>query len=111
MRSRPHRSIFNVLGRFTLGNIDVFTTWQGSVVYVLVIGVSLLALNRQQQDLAQRNSFSLEPVRADVVRVAGRSGVRKQPVASSLERTLAGSQNRVGRRVSSPKEATKMIRK
>ena len=39
------------LGRFTLGNIDVFTTWQGTVVYAAVIAFSLLAINRQQQDL------------------------------------------------------------
>ena len=54
------------LGRFTLGNIDVFTTLQGSVVYAVVIAFSLLSINRQQQDLALRNSLSLEPVRADV---------------------------------------------
>ena len=54
------------LRRFTLGNIDVFTTWQGTVVYAIVIALSLLGINRQQQDLALRNSLSLEPVRADV---------------------------------------------
>ena len=54
------------LRRFTLGNIDVFTTWQGTVVYGVVIALSLLGINRQQQDLALRNSLSLEPVRADV---------------------------------------------
>ena len=52
--------------RFTPGNIDVFTTWQGSVVYAAVIVLSLLAINRQQQQLAQRNSLSLEPVRAEL---------------------------------------------
>ena len=57
------------LGRFTLGNIDVFTTWQGTVVYAAVIAFSLLAINRQQQDLALRNSISLEPLRADVERI------------------------------------------
>ena len=54
------------LRRFTLGNIDVFTTWQGTVVYAIVIALSLLGINRQQKDLALRNSLSLEPVRADV---------------------------------------------
>ena len=34
--------------RFTLGSIDVFTTWQGSVVYAALIGLSLLMINRQQ---------------------------------------------------------------
>ena len=52
--------------RFTLGSIDVFTTWQGSVVYAVLIGLSLLMINRQQQNLALRNSQSLEPVRADL---------------------------------------------
>ncbi|MGB1021368.1 MAG: helix-turn-helix domain-containing protein [Synechococcus sp.] len=52
--------------RFTLGSIDVFTTWQGSVVYAVLIGISLLMINRQQQNLALSNSQSLEPVRADL---------------------------------------------
>ena len=52
--------------RITLGSIDVFTTWQGSVVYAVLIGISLLMINRQQQNLALRNSQSLEPVRADL---------------------------------------------
>ena len=54
------------LRRFTPGSIDVFTTWQGSVVYAVVIVLSLWALNRQQQDLAMRNSQTLEPVKADL---------------------------------------------
>ena len=52
--------------RFTLGSIDVFTTWQGSVVYAALIGLSLLMINRQQLNLAQLNSQSLEPVRVDL---------------------------------------------
>ena len=70
------------LGRFTLGNIDVFTTWQGTVVYAVVIGFSLLGINRQQQDLALRNSLSLEPVRADV------EAINRRP-------NLAGSDQRI----------------
>ena len=50
------------LRRFTPGSIDVFTTWQGSVVYAVVIVLSLWALNRQQQDLVMRNTQTLEPV-------------------------------------------------
>ena len=70
------------LRRFTLGNIDVFTTWQGTVVYAVVIGFSLLGINRQQQDLALRNSLSLEPVRADV------EAINRRP-------NLAGSDQRI----------------
>ena len=70
------------LRRFTLGNIDVFTTWQGTVVYTVVIALSLLAINRQQQDLALRNSLTLEPVRADL------EAINRRP-------NLAGSDNRI----------------
>jgi len=70
------------LGRFTLGNIDVFTTWQGTVVYAVVIALSLLGINRQQQDLALRNSLTLEPVRADV------EAISRGPM-------LAGSDDRI----------------
>ena len=62
-------------GRFTPGSIDVFTTWQGSVVYAAVIALSLLAINRQQQDLVLRNSLSLEPVRADIQAISSRSAL------------------------------------
>ena len=51
---------------FTLGSIDVFTTWQDSVVYAALIGLSLLMINQQQLNLAQLNSQSLEPVRVDL---------------------------------------------
>ena len=46
--------------------VDVLTTWQGTVVYAAVISLSLLMINRQQQDLAMRNSQSLQPVRVDL---------------------------------------------
>ena len=48
---------------FILGSIDVFITWQGSVVCAALIGLSLLMINRQQLNLAQLNSQSVEPVR------------------------------------------------
>jgi len=71
------------LRRFTLGNIDVFTTWQGTVVYVVVIAFSLLGINRQQQDLALRNSLSLEPVRADV------EAINRRPNLAGLDERIA----------------------
>ena len=37
------------LRRFTPGSIDVVTTWQGSLLYGIVIAVSLVAVNRQQR--------------------------------------------------------------
>ncbi|CAE21245.1 Helix-turn-helix motif [Prochlorococcus marinus str. MIT 9313] len=50
------------LTRFTPGSIDVFTTWQGSVIYAVVMLSSLLALNHQQKHLAALNSQSLSPI-------------------------------------------------
>ena len=48
--------------RFTLGSIDIFTTWQGSVVYGAVMVVSILALNHQQLHLINLNAFSPKPI-------------------------------------------------
>ena len=66
-------------GRFTPGSIDVFTTWQGSVVYGAVMLFSLVALNRQQQTLARQNSLAVEPVRANI------QAITSAPVSSSAE--------------------------
>ena len=48
--------------RFTLGSIDIFTTWQGSVVYGAVMLGSILALNHQQRHLININAFSPRPI-------------------------------------------------
>lgn len=48
--------------RFTLGSIDIFTTWQGSVVYGAVMIGSILALNHQQRHLININAFSPKPI-------------------------------------------------
>ena len=48
--------------RFTLGSIDIFTTWQGSLVYIVVISASLLALNQQQRQLALDNTMAFTPI-------------------------------------------------
>lgn len=48
--------------RFTLGSIDIFTTWQGSVVYGAVMIGSILALNHQQRHLVNINAFSPRPI-------------------------------------------------
>jgi len=48
--------------RFTVGSIDILSTWQGSVVYGLVMAGTLMALNQQQRYLAQRNSQQLQPI-------------------------------------------------
>lgn len=72
------------LRRFTPGSIDVVTTWQGSLLYAVVIGVSLLAINRQQQVLIEQNSLTLEPVRAALTPPAATLDDTDAPVLSTL---------------------------
>ncbi|MCP9848388.1 RodZ family helix-turn-helix domain-containing protein [Cyanobium sp. Morenito 9A2] len=51
-----------LLGRFTPGSIDVFTTWQGTVLYgVITLGL-IYGLNLQQQQLATAQMLSLRPI-------------------------------------------------
>ena len=52
--------------RFTVGSIDIFTTWQGSVLYGLAIVGSLFALNQQQRQLAINNAITLTPIPLDL---------------------------------------------
>ena len=56
----PHRE--SLLRRFTPGSIDVFTTWQGTVLYGLLSLALLYGLNRQQRHLAEQGRFSSMPV-------------------------------------------------
>jgi hypothetical protein len=72
-------------GRFTPGSIDVFTTWQGSVVYGAVMVFSLVAMNRQQQTLARQNGLALEPLRAN-----------GQVITSAPDTTTAGGLSSLG---------------
>lgn len=51
-----------LLRRFTPGSIDVFTTWQGTLLYgVLTLGL-IYALNLQQQQLALRGLLAMRPI-------------------------------------------------
>ena len=83
--SQSSRKPVRGFSRFTLGSIDVFTTWQGSVVYGLVMLLSLVAINRQQQMLARQNSFALEPVRANLRVIASAPVTSESEISSSLE--------------------------
>ena len=72
-------------GRFTPGSIDVFTTWQGSIVYGTVMLFSLVALNRQQQTLARQNGLALEPVRANIQAITSAPDSSSAEVSATLE--------------------------
>ena len=51
-----------LLRRFTPGSIDVFTTWQGTLLYGLLTLGLIYALNLQQQQLAARGLLALRPI-------------------------------------------------
>ena len=81
LRRKPVRGF----GRFTPGSIDVFTTWQGSVVYGAVMLFSLVAINRQQQTLARQNSLALDPVRANLQFIPSASNPSTSDAGFTLE--------------------------
>ena len=51
-----------LLRRFTPGSIDVFTTWQGTLLYGLLTLGLIYAVNLQQQQLAARGLLALRPI-------------------------------------------------
>lgn len=62
-QERPHGPRRDsLLRRFTPGSIDVFTTWQGTVLYGLLTLSLLYGLNRQQRHLVEQGMFSSRPV-------------------------------------------------
>jgi hypothetical protein len=61
---RSGRRRDTVLLRFTPGSIDVFTTWQGTVLYAVLCGGLLYGLNLQQRQLAAQGLNALRPIPA-----------------------------------------------
>ncbi len=59
---RSGRRRDTVLLRFTPGSIDVFTTWQGTVLYAVLCGGLLYGLNLQQRQLAAQGLNALRPI-------------------------------------------------
>lgn len=51
-----------LLSRFTPGSIDVFTTWQGTVLYGALTLALIYGVNLQQQRLAAENLLALRPI-------------------------------------------------
>lgn len=51
-----------VLLRFTPGSIDVFTTWQGTVLYAVLCAGLIYGLNLQQRRLAAQGLHVLRPI-------------------------------------------------
>lgn len=59
---RQGRRRDSVLLRFTPGSIDVFTTWQGTVLYAVLCAGLLYGLNLQQRQLAAQGLNALRPI-------------------------------------------------
>jgi len=97
-QERPHGPRReSLLRRFTPGSIDVFTTWQGTVLYGLLSLALLYGLNRQQRHLVEQGLFSTRPVPplgsgAGPAAGAGADGALLQahPALRPLERAAAG---------------------
>tara|TARA_Y100001968_G_scaffold73546_1_gene64981 strand:+ start:3786 stop:4358 length:573 start_codon:yes stop_codon:yes gene_type:complete len=48
---------------FTASKITFFSSWEGNLVYSILILISIFALNRQQQFLSNINSLTVSPMR------------------------------------------------
>jgi len=59
---RSGRSQDPTIDRFTLSSINLFTTWQGTIAYLLLLAAGLYLLNLQRQQLVASNSLSLRPI-------------------------------------------------
>ena len=66
--------------RFTPGSIDVFSSWQGTVLYALLTAGLIYGLNLEQQRLAAQGRLSLRPIPP----LAASEQNRAQPAGASL---------------------------
>lgn len=98
--------------RFTPGSIDVFTTWQGTVLYgVLTLGL-IYALNLQQQRLARAGLLTLAPIPPQPAASGGSEAsgaatpaqalLQDYPELRPLQRASEGQALRLWRQASSP---------
>ncbi|MDI9407373.1 MAG: helix-turn-helix transcriptional regulator [Chitinophagaceae bacterium] len=76
------------LRRFTPGSIDVFTTWQGTLLYGLLTLVLIQALNLQQQRLAREGLLTVAPLPSSNTPSAPDRGKGAAPAAGELLRQL-----------------------
>ncbi|QVL52110.1 MAG: helix-turn-helix domain-containing protein [Cyanobium sp. M30B3] len=105
----------SLLRRFTPGSIDVFTTWQGTVLYgVLTLGL-IYALNLQQQRLARAGWRAVAPLPVAPEPTSARRGkaggqpsrgtsllLEGYPELRPLDQAGQGQALRLWRRASSP---------
>ncbi len=76
----PSRAASRRPNRFTPGSLDVFRSWQGTVLYGLLTLGLIYALNLEQQRLAAQGLLALRPVPAQPARA--------QPPQASADQAL-----------------------
>ncbi len=101
-----------LLQRFTPGSIDVFTTWQGTVLYGLITLGLIYGLNLQQRRLASEGLLTVAPLPANSApperksSPASREGrqilLGRYPELRPLDQAASGQGLRLWRRASSP---------
>ena len=74
------------IDRFTLSSINLFTTWQGTIAYLLLLAAGLYLLNLQRQQLVASNGLSLRPIPAAAPPRSGprATGTDQRPVQQQL---------------------------
>ncbi len=85
-----------ILPTFTPGNIDLFSTWQGSIVYCIAIIGSLFALNHQQRNIAYQNQQSLRPISPRQSTDQSTSEISKGLLGSPLNNEI-NSKDKIGK--------------
>jgi transcriptional regulator with XRE-family HTH domain len=101
----------SLLRRFTPGSIDVFTTWQGTLLYGLLTLSLIYALNLQQQRLASAGWRAVAPLPATPEPRGNGAGPQNKgtllllegyPELRPLDQARQGQALRLWRRASSP---------
>jgi len=108
----PGRQRGSLLSRFTPGSIDVYTSWQGTVLYGLITLGLIYGLNLQQRRLASEGLLTVAPLPPSSTPAARQgpqpAGEAKQillgryPELRPLEQAASGQGLRLWRRASSP---------
>ena len=64
--------------KFKFINIDFLNSWVGTILYFMVMLLSILALNSQQKYLLKRNRVSTEPVLIDETILENKNKIKSQ---------------------------------
>ena len=70
--------IINNIYKFNFINIDFLNSWIGSLLYLIFMFLSILALNSQQKYLLKINSISTEPVLLKITNTENENIVKSQ---------------------------------